>query len=194
MRKSYFKFALLAVLAAGATMVTSCEKEENEVSTSNVETKIGDPEFTIVPGEGEPEIIELPVGTVLWWHYRIEKDEQGNYVFAKHCLPIIPLVEKPQICMMRVDPNIEDFTEEDVLADLDGKDGFVLRLKLTISQTNAELYETFKILADEGVIEFEEDIEIEDPENLLSLKESYIPAGKYPIKFIDDKFVITINE
>ena len=36
MRKSYFKFALLAVLAAGATMVTSCEKEENEVSTSNV--------------------------------------------------------------------------------------------------------------------------------------------------------------
>lgn len=27
MRKSYFKFALLAVLAAGATMVTSCEKE-----------------------------------------------------------------------------------------------------------------------------------------------------------------------
>ena len=192
MRKSYFKFALLAVLAAGATMVTSCEKEENEVSTSNVETKIGDPEFAVDPEN--PGTFDVAVGTVLWWHYRIEKDEQGNYVFAKHCLPIIPLVEKPQICMMRVDPNIEDFTEGDVVADLDGKDGFVLRLKLTISQKNAELYETFKILAEEDLIEFEEDIEIEDPENLLSLKESYIPAGKYPIKFIDDKFVITINE
>ena len=192
MRKTYLKFALLAVLAAGATMVTSCEKEENEVSTSNVETKIGDPEFAVDPEN--PGTFDVAVGTVLWWHYRIEKDEQGNYVFVKHCLPIIPLVEKPQICMMRVEPNIEDFTEGDVVADLDGKDGFVLRLKLTISQTNAELYETFKILAEEGLIEFEEDIEIEDPENLLSLKESYIPAGKYPIKFIDDKFVITINE
>ena len=192
MKKTFIMIASIAIFGIGATMAISCSKDENEVLTSNVETKIGDPEFAVDPEN--PGTFDVAVGTVLWWHYITEKDEQGNYVLVKHCLPIIPPVEKPQICMMRVDPNIEDFTEEDVLADLDGKDGFVLRLKLTISQTNAELYETFKILAEEGLIEFEKDIEIEDPENLLSLKESYIPAGKYPIKFIDDKFVITINE
>lgn len=35
MIKTYFKVALLAVLAVGAIMVISCEKEENEVLTSN---------------------------------------------------------------------------------------------------------------------------------------------------------------
>ena len=40
MIKTYFKVALLAVLAAGATMVTSCNKEEtNNVSTTNISKK-----------------------------------------------------------------------------------------------------------------------------------------------------------
>ena len=193
MQKTYLKLSLLAVLVAGATMAISCSKDENEVLTSKVETKIGLPE-EVVPGDepNEPEVI--PQETIYWWHYKMVKDEEGRLILIKECLPYPPTAD-PKICMIRVE-NEEgnDATEGDVAADLDGEDGFVLRLKLTISKTNAELYKAFKILADEGVIEFEDDIEIEDPENLLSLKESYIPAGTYPIKFIDDKFVITINE
>ena len=192
MQKTYLKLSLLAVLVAGATMAISCSKEEE---VSNFGTKIGGLEQTL-PGDedGDGDDDDVSLETVYWWHYKMVKDEEGRLILIKECLPYPPTAD-PKICMIRVE-NEEgnDATEGDVAADLDGEDGFVLRLKLTISKTNAELYKAFKILADEGVIEFEEDIEIEDPENLLSLKESYIPAGTYPIKFIDDKFVITINE
>ena len=189
MKKTFIIIVSIAIFGIGTTMFVSCSKEENEVLTSNVETKIGDPELTI-PGD-VPDTVAI--GTVFWWFEKIIKEEEGHLIFVKKCLPFLHY-EKSKICKIRIQPNKGIPTEGDVAADLDGKDGFVLRLKLTISETNAELYESFKILADEGVIEFEDDIEIEDPENLLSLKESYIPAGTYPIKFIDDKFVITINE
>ena len=41
MQRTYLKLSLLAVLVAGATMVTSCEKESNEDNSMlNIQTKL----------------------------------------------------------------------------------------------------------------------------------------------------------
>ena len=192
MKKVNLKVVLLAVLAAGATMVTSCEKEENEVSTSNVETKIGLPE-EVLPGDVPDNPDTVNVETIYWWHYKMVTDENGNHILIQECLPY-PTIANPRICMIRVRAESEGATEGDVIADLDGENGLILKVRLTIPRTNAELFSLFTSYVNDGIIRFEENVIIDDPTNLLLLDDDYIEAGKYPIEFIDDKFVITINE
>ena len=184
MRKSYFKFALLAVLAAGATMVTSCEKEENEVSTSNVETKIGDPNYT--------QYLVDPYH--LFWRLRIDVNEYGEKDSIWYCDSLIHMnmdVSDFEICAVSLNK-----PEDAAAAVLSVNEGRIKKLVLFGDSMIQCLYDKYVFFEDQGVINFDNNCIITDREILSKLKDesNYIPAGEYPIYMEENNFVIIIEE
>ena len=71
MKTKYLKLSLLAVLVAGATMIISCEKDNNENGlTTNVQPKIGGSTgeaLPLPPGDDGDDIVSSKV-TIFYWH------------------------------------------------------------------------------------------------------------------------------
>ena len=198
MKITYLKLSLLAVLVAGATMIISCEKENNENGlTTNVQPKIGG---------GTEEAIPLPPGggggggntttskvTIFYLHITKTHDENGKLVFIKECLP---KKSNYGICYIRVNITDENFgvgyEGEDMQAVLTLNDDHQLtRLSINTENLNPKDYESLSILADKiGYVEFNENIVINDEEGMLSFEVKEVPAGKYPISLIDNEFII----
>ncbi|MBR4300706.1 MAG: hypothetical protein IKT84_02170 [Bacteroidales bacterium] len=198
MKTKYLKLSLLAVLVAGATMIISCEKENNENGlTTNVQPKIGG---------GTEEAIPLPPGggggggntttskvTIFYLHITKTHDENGKLVFIKECLP---KKSNYGICYIRVNITDENFgvgyEGEDMQAVLTLNDDHQLtRLSINTETLNPKDYESLSILADKiGYVEFNENIVINDEEGLLPFEVKEVPAGKYPISLIDNEFII----
>ena len=198
MKITYLKLSLLAVLVAGATMIISCEKENNENGlTTNVQPKIGG---------GTEEAIPLPPGggggggntttskvTIFYLHITKTHDENGKLVFIKECLP---KKSNYGICYIRVNITDENFgvgyEGEDMQAVLTLNDDHQLtRLSINTETLNPKDYESLSILADKiGYVEFNENIVINDEEGLLPFEVKEVPAGKYPISLIDNEFII----
>ena len=198
MKTKYLKLSLLAVLVAGATMIISCEKENNENGlTTNVQPKIGGSTgeaLPLPPGDDGDDIVSSKV-TIFYWHISKTHDENGKLVFIKECLP---KWSNHGVCLIRIDISDEDFgvggEELDVdmpaIITLNG-DHQLTRLSINTENLNPKDYESLSILADKiGYVEFNENIVINDEEGMLSFEVKEVPAGKYPISLIDNEFII----
>ena len=196
MKKTYLKLSLLAVLVAGATMIISCEKENNENGlTTNVQPKIGggtEEAIPLPPGGGGGNTTTSKV-TIFYLHITKTHDENGKLVFIKECLP---KKSNYGICYIRVNITDENFgvgyEGEDMQAVLTLNDDHQLtRLSINTETLNPKDYESLSILADKiGYVEFNENIVINDEEGLLPFEVKEVPAGKYPISLIDNEFII----
>ena len=196
MKTKYLKLSLLAVLVAGATMIISCEKENNENGlTTNVQPKIGggtEEAIPLPPGGGGGNTTTSKV-TIFYLHITKTHDENGKLVFIKECLP---KKSNYGICYIRVNITDENFgvgyEGEDMQAVLTLNDDHQLtRLSINTETLNPKDYESLSILADKiGYVEFNENIVINDEEGLLPFEVKEVPAGKYPISLIDNEFII----
>ena len=199
MKTKYLKLSLLAVLVAGATMIISCEKDNNENGlTTNVQPKIGGSTGEALPlppgdgGAGNDSTTTSKV-TIFYWHISKTHDENGKLVFIKECLP---KWSNHGVCLIRIDITDENFgvgyEGEDMQAVLTLNDDHQLtRLSINTENLNPKDYESLSILADKiGYVEFNENIVINDEEGLLPFEVKEVPAGKYPISLIDNEFII----
>ena len=196
MKTNYLKLSLLAVLVAGATMIISCEKDNNENGlTTNVQPKIGGSTgeaLPLPPGDDGDDIVSSKV-TIFYWHISKTHDENGKLVFIKECLP---KWSNHGVCLIRIDITDENFgvgyEGEDMQAVLTLNDDHQLtRLSINTENLNPKDYESLSILADKiGYVEFNENIVINDEEGMLSFEVKEVPAGKYPISLIDNEFII----
>ena len=199
MKTKYLKLSLLAVLVAGATMIISCEKENNENGlTTNAQTKIGGGTGEALPlppdGDGNGGNYDSKV-TIFYWHISKTHDENGKLVFIKECLP---KWSNHGVCLIRIDISDEDFGVggEDLDVDMPAiitlnGDHQLTRLSINTENLNPKDYESLSILADKiGYVEFNENIVINDEEGLLPFEVKEVPAGKYPISLIDNEFII----
>ena len=198
MKTKYLKLSLLAVLVAGATMIISCEKENNENGlTTNVQPKIGGSTGEALPlppgGDGDDDDIVSSKVTIFYWHISKTHDENGKLVFIKECLP---KWSNHGVCLIRIDITDENFgvgyEGEDMQAVLTLNDDHQLtRLSINTENLNPKDYESLSILtAKIGYVEFNENIVINDEEGLLPFEVKEVPAGKYPISLIDNEFII----
>jgi hypothetical protein len=197
MKTKYLKLSLLAVLVAGATMIISCEKDNNENGlTTNVQPKIGGSTgeaLPLPPGDTDTDYDYDTKVTIFYWNITKTYDENGKLVFIKECLP---KWSNHGVCLIRIDISDEDFgvggEGEDMTAILTLNDGHQLtRLSINTENLNPKDYESLSILADKiGYVEFNENIVINDEEGMLSFEVKEVPAGKYPISLIDNEFII----
>ena len=197
MKITYLKLSLLAVLVAGATMIISCEKENNENGlTTNAQTKIGGSTgeaLPLPPGDTDTDYDYDTKVTIFYWHITKTYDENGKLVFIKECLP---KWSNHGVCLIRIDITDENFgvgyEGEDMQAVLTLNDDHQLtRLSINTETLNPKDYESLSILADKiGYVEFNENIVINDEEGMLSFEVKEVPAGKYPISLIDNEFII----
>lgn len=181
MKKVNLKVVLLAGLVAGATMVTSCNKEENNNEVSIVETKI----FNALP--------HTSVIRYSWRHIIEYKDALGNIIKDEICLE-----ERSEIiCGILLEGhNYDTYIEglgtlvETVL----NPEGLITELRIKSNTMPAEDYDIFTGFAEEGTITFLEDAVIEDEKLLDKIGENFIPAGEYNIIFDGEDFVIIVSE
>ena len=197
MQRTYLKLSLLAVLVAGATMIISCEKENNENGlTTNVQPKIGGSTGEALPlppgDDGNDSTITSKV-TIFYWNISKTHDENGKLVFIKECLP---KWSNHGVCLIRIDITDENFgvgyEGEDMQAVLTlNGDHQLTRLSINTENLNPKDYESLSILAAKiGYVDFNENIVINDEEGLLPFEVKEVPAGKYPISLIDNEFII----
>ena len=199
MEITYLKLSLLAVLVAGATMIISCEKENNENGlTTNAQTKIGGgtgEALPLPPGDTDTDYDYDTKVTIFYWHITKTYDENGKLVFIKECLP---KWSNHGVCLIRIDISDEDFgvgggdldVDMPAIITLNG-DHQLTRLSINTENLNPKDYESLSILADKiGYVEFNENIVINDEEGMLSFEVKEVPAGKYPISLIDNEFII----
>lgn len=197
MKTKYLKLSLLAVLVAGATMIISCEKDNNENGlTTNVQPKIGGSTgeaLPLPPGDTDTDTDYDTKVTIFYWNITKTYDENGKLVFIKECLP---KWSNHGVCLIRIDITDENFgvgyEGEDMQAVLTLNDDHQLtRLSINTENLNPKDYESLSILADKiGYVEFNENIVINDEEGMLSFEVKEVPAGKYPISLIDNEFII----
>lgn len=197
MKTKYLKLSLLAVLVAGATMIISCEKDNNENGlTTNVQPKIGGSTgeaLPLPPGDTDTDYDYDTKVTIFYWNITKTYDENGKLVFIKECLP---KWSNHGVCLIRIDITDENFgvgyEGEDMQAVLTLNDDHQLtRLSINTENLNPKDYESLSILADKiGYVEFNENIVINDEEGMLSFEVKEVPAGKYPISLIDNEFII----
>ena len=197
MKTKYLKLSLLAVLVAGATMIISCEKDNNENGlTTNVQPKIGGSTgeaLPLPPGDTDTDYDYDTKVTIFYWNITKTYDENGKLVFIKECLP---KWSNHGVCLIRIDITDENFgvgyEGEDMQAVLTLNDDHQLtRLSINTENLNPKDYESLSILADKiGYVEFNENIVINDEEGLLPFEVKEVPAGKYPISLIDNEFII----
>ena len=159
-------------------MAISCSKDENEVLTSNVETKIGDPEYTVFPASMMK----------LWWIKQIVINEDGQEEIIWKCIEHY----NPQelLCGMGICPPV--FGEDLISVVVDG--ATITMLHVNSGQISPELREVFLQYVERGIIELEEDCIITDHDILKQIETNHIPAGKYPIYKENDDFIILIKE
>ena len=184
MKKTFIIIASIAIFGIGTTMFVSCSKDENEVLTSNVETKIGDPNYT--------QYLVDPYH--LFWRLRIDVNEYGEKDSIWYCDSLIHMnmdVSDFEICAVSLNK-----PEDAAAAVLSVNEGRIKKLVLFGDSMIQCLYDKYVFFEDQGVINFDNNCIITDREILSKLKDesNYIPAGEYPIYMEENNFVIIIEE
>ncbi len=184
------KKALLSVVAAmlvaGTTVFTSCNKEES--LTNNV------PAMELKNGEGDVIVTKTRLLISPWylfWQTCYRLNSVGKPEAYRCCLPLYdPYYEYPDSLICGISVNMPDPGME--VAHMETIDGKIKKIVLYSSGMETNLKELFLSLVANGTIALFEDSPITDTELLAQLDDDYIPAGEYPIHLEDDNFVITI--
>ena len=195
MQRTYLKLSLLAVLVAGATMIISCEKENNENGlTTNAQTKIG-----IFDGVQTDSVYnERNWYTTdpyhLFWKYKIVKNENGEYDTIRYCDNIIPNgfeISDMEICAVSLEKPQE---LEAAMTTLSVENRRIKTLVMNSDMMESDLKDQYTVFAEKGIIEFAEDCPINYSDLLKEIDVDHIPAGKYPIYAEGSNFIIVIEE
>ena len=193
MRKTFKKIAMLATatVAIGVASLTSCTKEEESL-TNNVpamELKVQAEPPGNGGGGGGTTITSDAI--IMYWHLKKDWDSLGNSYYIKYCAEGRTNLGVCLIIVKRPSSDLEYGTY--LLSRIDGN-GVLKSLEISTANMSAEEKEDFANLAGEGVITFEENLPISDPELLAVVNVDHIPAGTYPVRMEDENFIITISE
>ena len=193
MIKTFKKIVMLtiATVAIGVASLTSCTKEEESL-TNNVpamELKAQAEPPNDGGGGGGTTITSDAI--IMYWHFKKDWDSLGNSYRIKYCAEGRTNLGVCLIIVKRPSSDLEYGTY--LLSRIDGN-GVLKSLEISTANMSAEEKEDFANLADEGVITFEENLPITDPELLAVVNVDHIPAGTYPVRMEDENFIITISE
>ena len=179
MIKRNLSIAAIAILAASAAIVTSCNKEDEVINdVPAMEMKNGE----LVPARWKFDPIHL-------W-YRVIRQEDGT--LTKVCehwwYPWMTIFD---LCGMvfGVDEN-----NDMAVAHMETLDGRITRLVLQSDAMEPEIREIYNEFIKEGSITFSENCPIADPKIVEAVGVDHIPAGKYPICLEGTEIIITISE
>ena len=177
MQRTYLKLSLLAVLVAGATMVTSCNKEDEFVN-----------DVPIMKPKVADRITEVESAVVYsWLHYVEEPNGAGGVFYREVCL------ESRSKITCGISPQHLITTENTVILTSLVEDGIIKTLFIDSTNMPKEDRLIFENYVESGVIKFIENSPIKDPKLLKVVKNNYIPAGVYPIIKEGSSFVINLS-
>lgn len=191
MQRTYLKLSLLAVLVAGATMVTSCEKESNEDNSMlNIQTKLQLPDQIEID-----TIVSKDHHIIDWYHlywrteYKINDD--GKIDTIRVCKEGYIDTPKWLICAVSLNKPQE---LEAAFTTLNISNNHIQTIVMEEEKMDPYFVEQYVAFSEVGVIEFAVDCPITDKDVLKLIDRDCIPAGKYPIYKESNKFVIVIEE
>ena len=186
MVKKIFSIAAIAIFAAGAAILTSCNKEDeviNDVPAMEMKNVIDDTKTHYVY---HPNLLFL--------YCRNEKNANGQLDTICECVglynPEIDL-QYYEICGTSLDPKEEG---DVAVAHMETTDGKIDRLVIYGASMDKNLKNLYLEHIRSGRITFTIDCPITDPEILKVLKQNFIPAGDYPIIRQGEDFVIIIEK
>lgn len=175
MIKRNLSIAAIAILAAGAAIVTSCNKEDEVINdVPAMEMKNGEiPRF-------------LWTGCVnLRWEYKTYLTSEG-YITYSYCTE----AGDGEICAVMITPYGPG--SDAAVSKIDVSGGLIQNIIIPTSGMSADDCKLYDSLAEKGKIIFAENCPITDPEVLAVVETNYIPAGEYPISKKGEEFIITI--
>ena len=193
MTKITKKIAMLAIatVAIGVASLTSCSKEDESLTNNVPAMELKSQAVPPIDGGGGGGTTITSDAIIMYWHIGKDWDSLGRSKLYGYCAEGRTIYG---VCLIVIEAPKFPYTGGiHALSRID-ENGIFKSLEISTANMSTEEKEDFANLASEGVITFEDNLPITDPELLAVVNVDHIPAGTYPVRMEDENFIITISE
>ena len=178
MQKTKIRLAIaaIAILAAGAAILTSCNKDDESLNN--------EPAMELKSGSAIENTEKILIAKIDLFYKQIDKTNGSEYCAYRP--------KTLEFCYVDLAISEHDFSFP-VSIKMD-QNGVVKSLLINETDMPLEDKPTFENCVTVGTISFASDSHILDSELQTVVANDYIEAGTYPIQKVDGVYVITISE